>query len=764
MELKNFWKIIRKHKYGIMLIPVLVMLITFLLVRNLPNTYISKSRLSAGLTDGSQQILVGKDGPGESKINQTFSNLLQTMQLKTVYDQVSYLLILHDLTAKGDLYRPESKLLKQLNPQARQHAIEVYQKHYETRQALSLYDQDQKGLNEVLKSMKYDADALKDKIHIYRIENSDFIDIEYESENPVLSAFVVNTLSKEFISYYSGVTQQNGKKSVDFLSGVVMQKKQDLDAKMENLKNYKINQHVLNLNEQAKSIFAQIADFETRLETAQKEVVANSGAMSDIDAKLDPNDRLVMEMINKDIIATQEKLSLLNEKYIKSNFDRNIKQVINSLKDTLNQRINLSTDRLIQNPKSSKESMISQKLKLQFELDLARNSIESYRHAIETLNLKLDKLVPREAVIQAYESDIAVASQEYMEILKKYNDANMDLNAAVHIKQIEMAIPGMKQPSKKMMLVGLSGMVTIVFYLLVLFVLFYLDDSIKNSRDLSLRTDQKVLGFLPVIKSAFLDIQKLWTIEAASPVNVEIKKIVRSTVQDLKKIKGGKKKAFANNEFKNLIRATRFEINMALMGGRNLVVTSTTQAEGKTLFSLSLVSAYQMTNKKVLLIDGNFLSPDITEITQPKYYVEDYLKGKVPLNLLAQDGNVSVLGNHGYDVSLFEINSEYYIEQRLLELKDVFDIIIIEASALNTMNQSKEWISVADRVLSVFEANTSIDHDMEGQIEYLKTLEGKFIGFVLNKVTDNEPIEITEKKVGSGNKYSKLLFFRKEQA
>jgi Mrp family chromosome partitioning ATPase len=143
-----------------------------------------------------------------------------------------------------------------------------------------------------------------------------------------------------------------------------------------------------------------------------------------------------------------------------------------------------------------------------------------------------------------------------------------------------------------------------------------------------------------------------------------------------------------------------------------------------------------MMNKKVLLIDGNFLNPGITEITNPKYFVEDYLTGHISLDQLTEHGNISVLGNYGNDISLFEIDNEARIAQKLLELKDVFDIVIIEISALNTLNQSKEWIVVSDRVLCVFEANTNITHEKRNYIEYLGMLEGKFIGWILNKVTE----------------------------
>jgi hypothetical protein len=62
-------------------------------------------------------------------------------------------------------------------------------------------------------------------------------------------------------------------------------------------------------------------------------------------------------------------------------------------------------------------------------------------------------------------------------------------------------------------------------------------------------------------------------------------------------------------------------------------------------------------------------------------------------------------------------------------------MVLIECSALSHMNQSKEWIVVADRVMCIYEANMSIKNGMKDNILYLKSMEGKFIGWILNKVT-----------------------------
>ena len=738
MEVTKFLNILKRHKYGIIAIPILVVVLTFFLVRKLPDVYFAKARMSAGITEKSEQLLQSADNLGELKINQNFNNLIQTMQLKAVFDQVSFQLILHDLTSPQPFKKP-SKLLGQLNADARAHAVEVFTRLYQQRQALYLFDKDQNGLNQVLISMGYDYESLKKKIKIYRVENSDFVDIEYESENAVQSAFVVNTLAKEFINYYGFFTQGNERKSIDYLADVMRIKKDSLDRKTEALKNYKIANRVLNLDDQSKILYGQIADFETRLSIAQKEVEANTRAIQEIDTKFTGTEKGYKEsreaVLNREIVSDRELLNSLNEKYYKSNLDPNIETKIKEVKASLERKIKQSSDKNATDPAAAKNDLISERMRLEIELGLAKGSISSLQEVIFTLKRRLDEMVPNEAVIQAYESAIDVDSKEYIELQQKYNQSEMDYNNAIRIKVIEMAQPGPKQASKKLILVILSGMVSFILYLFVLFILYYFDDSVKVPSDLLLKTKSPVLGYLPIVKSASIDIKMLWNID---PANDEYKAVVRSTKLDLEKITPKKTDASSTQTFKRLLRSTRFEINMAILDARNLVITSLTRGEGKTLLCLSLVSAYQMVNKKVLLIDGNFLSPDITGITNPTYFIEDYLTGKISIYDLSGATGITVLGNKGTDISLFEINSQQEIEQKLQDLKNVFDIVIIEAAALNTLNQSKEWIVVADKTVCMFEANTNITFEKKEEIEYLKSLGDKFVGWVLNKVNESD--------------------------
>ena len=364
MEEPSFLTLLYRHKFMMITSSIIAVLITFMLTKHLPQSFSSKARLATGLVDQTEaQVLDSKLDPQESKINLEFANLIQSIQLKKIFDQVSYLLIIHDLTNK-DAYRMKSKLVNSLNKSAIDHAVAVYTKKYQLREPLFLYDVDQKGLDEVIKSMGYDYETLKSKVSIYRVSNSDFLDLDFDGDNPQFCAFVLNTLCSEFISYYAEIVKESHIKGVNFLENLLEEKRQGMNAKMQLLKDYKIKNRVLNLNEQAKSIYAQIADFESRKELTEKDVVAFTGAIKGIDNKFDPSNRSYIEStfikINGEIMATKDILKRYTEAYIKSNYSPKVKVKIDSLQSVLTAQITQLSDKYIVNPLSAKESLVTQ--------------------------------------------------------------------------------------------------------------------------------------------------------------------------------------------------------------------------------------------------------------------------------------------------------------------------------------------------------------------------------------------------------------------
>ena len=714
-EVKRFIQLLWRNRIIIIAVPLLTVMITFYIVRNLPDTYSSPTQIATGIVDETQQMAFADASLlQESRVNQKFINLIETMRSKSLIDQVSYQLILHDLTSDKPFKDKTILYTNGLNEDAIAHAIEVYTKKYKNREALNLRDSDEAGLAVVLGWMGYDSGTILDGLSIYRLGASDFIYLDYESQNAELSAFVVNAIAKEFIKDYTGLVKENQKASVDFLRNLMDIKSDTLEQRISRLAAYKIENKILDLSSQALQVLNEIATYKNQQQETEKTMASLSGAINNIDSKFNPLDRKYAESIivgpNQDLVTTRLEMQNLLDKYINNDFDEQYKKSIDSLQQIMASKINSINDKYITNPLNTKQNLIQQKLDLQIQYDLAAFSLNSIKKHIEDISGKFNDLVPHEAMLTSMERDIDVVTKEYQELLAQYNQISMESAFPVKLRQVQIAMPGAPNPSKKMLLVILSGIVSGFFCIMIFFAIFFFDNRIQDSNALAISTRTPVLGFLHLVGRSTMDLKGIW-----------------SNIHGTSEIK----------EFKKQLRSTRFEVNKELSPtsdrGQILSITSINEGEGKTLISACIAYTYIMVNKRVLLIDGNFDNPSITKNSNTKIFLEDFLRTG-SLDYLKSNSGIMVMGNRGGDKSLLEIDNEQTIMERLDQLRSHFDIILVETPSLSTLNKAKEWILFTDKTLGVFEANQTLDLEKKQHINYLTGLNGHFIGWVLNKV------------------------------
>ena len=712
-ELKKFIDLLLRYKIVLITVPLITVMVTFYIVRNLPDVFPAQAQIATGIVDETQQMALSEASVlQESRINQKFVNMVQVMNSKSMIDLVSYKLIIHDLSGKP--FREPSELLKTLNLEAKKHALSVFKEKYSKKEGLNLRNDDEDGLHRILGSMGYDYMSLMNDMLIYRAGTTDFIFIDYQSENSELSAFVVNTLSNEFTDYYTVLVKENQRSSVNFLKNLLKIKSDTLQDRISGLREYKIQNRILNLNEQSSQIYTQTADYELRMQQAEKDIVAIKGTIANIDKRFDPADRRYMEStftdINQKIIGSKAQMNALQDKYIQSDFDERYKNSIDSLQRVVSAQINTMSDKYTDNPLSSKTALIQKKLDLQIELDRTVYGLNSLKNQLAVMSKKFEQLVPHEAVIQSYERDIQTGSEEYQDLLAQYNKVTMEAEFPVKLRQTQVAMPGAALPSKKMLLVIISGILSGVFCVIILFIMFFLDNRIRRPADLVLLTKAPVLGYLNLVGKSTLDLKGIW-------------KNLHGTAE--------------MREFKKQLRSTRFEVNRELARtsdrGQVLSITSISEGEGKTLIAACIAYTYVMVNKKVLLIDGNFDNPSITKNSNTKLFLEDFLHSG-DLGGINFNSGIMVMGNRGGDKSLLEVSDEETIMERLEQLRSHFDVILVETPPLDALNKAKEWILFTDKTLSVFEADQTINEIKNQHINFLTTLNGQFIGWILNKV------------------------------
>jgi uncharacterized protein involved in exopolysaccharide biosynthesis/Mrp family chromosome partitioning ATPase len=716
MELHNFFRALGRHKLLLVIVPLLTIVVTTLIIRSMPDKYAAHARIATGVTDGSQQTLSSGAFDGEVKVNQEFNNLIQMMQLKKIVDQVSYQLMLHDLQSKTP-FRPLSTEAQQLSPSAKAAAIAVFTKKYQDMEALSLFNPAENSLNKLLQSMKYDDVSLRKLLNIYRLNNSDFIDLTYESANPQLSAFLLNMLSTEFITYYTSFATENKRRSVVVLDSMLQTRRDALATSMDLLRNYKIEHQVLDAGEQAKTLYGQIADISTRRSIAQKDQASYSGALANVNGHLQPGSRAYLEGDisgqNQEIVQTKDQIKVLNDAYVQSNYNADYKARIDSLQRRLSAQLYGQSERVAYNPVNTKEALVNQKLSLEVSRDLAQHSVSTLSSELSNLQGQLQQLVPSEAVIHNLESNVAVADKEFTELLQRYNQATMEASYVLPLRLLEKAMPGSAEPGKKMLLVGMSGIASLLLCVMVLFGMFFFDRSVTSPMQLLEYTSLPVLGSLNKMQAGHADLQNIWA-ESSSDNS--------------------------GNLFKNLLRSIRFELDSNLRDDEKVIaVTSLTGGAGKTFFTLGLAYAFAKIDKRVLVIDGNFLNPDISRMHASAVSLEHFLISNDVSNISPKNEpgrGIDILGNHAGDNSLLELVSEQHLREKFSALRNDYDVILIETCSLQQLSKAKEWVLFADKVVTVFESGQSIHDANQPDIEYLRGLNGRFAGMVINKIPD----------------------------
>jgi succinoglycan biosynthesis transport protein ExoP len=403
-EVFRFLDILKKFKLTLIIIPLVTTIITFFLVRNLPNSYISQAQIATGWVDGTQQQSVVGQLDDKDRINQKFSNLMEMMRMNRILDQVAYELIIHDLTNPVPFKAWSTELLA-LSDSEKAQAIKVFRQKLADHQSLTLSNPAENKLYNLLKSMDYDAESIRNKQLIYRPSDSDFIVVQFESENPDLSALVVNLVSAEVIENYSTSLKENQLKANNFLSGMLVQKSDSLSQRMEKLRAYKIKNRVLNLTEQSKQLYTLVLEYDTKKQEAIEKTASYAGALNQINRKFDPRERSYIEAalskVNQSIVDTKDELSSIYTLYINNDLDPRYKSSYDSLSRKLTAQINKSSDQYITNPLNTKQELINQKMTMEIQLDMTRFSINSLDKKLRSLNNQFETMVPKEADVQS---------------------------------------------------------------------------------------------------------------------------------------------------------------------------------------------------------------------------------------------------------------------------------------------------------------------------------------------------------------------------
>ncbi|RZL46778.1 MAG: lipopolysaccharide biosynthesis protein [Pedobacter sp.] len=711
MDIKSFIKLILKYKWVVVLVPLVTVFITYFLVKRLPNQYSSQASIATGLLDPSKKV-ISDQTVDFFQVSQQFNNIVEKLKMKKIMDIMSYNLIIHELEKPDQAFKTPSKELDSLNTAQKAEVLLLYKQKLANKSILTFEDNLGKyRLQALVNSMGFGEESLLKELNISHADNSDFINIEFTSESPKLSAFVVNTLATEFIANYSNDVSNNQNVSIALLDSLLRKKEADMNVKNAALSSFKRNNGVINLPEQSAAVYNQIATYEARRADAIRTIQSNQGAITVIESKLAGSDSFVAGSSRNDNVAIVElrnQLGEANKNFFDNGFKQSDQKKIDSLTKLINAKTNQNSDDNVYDPKASKQSLVQQKLSLEIELKKAQSSMSSIMAELGKLRSQYNGMVPYDADVQNYVRDADLAVKDYTVALDQYNASKTEKTTGLKLQIDQFGIAGNPLPSKRLLYTAGAGFASVSFVLCALLVVFLLDHSIVTARQLELATKSKMVGTLNYITSDERLARNIWE-DKSDNANYEL--------------------------YKEHLRSIRFEIlnKMDEDGHKILGVTSLVANAGKTFLSYSLAYAFAMTGRKILLIadEQPFVASESKELTTKQSF-QTFLRKKE----FHTDDLITVMNKSSEKNSLLEVQSVKSLRSGFDALRQEFDFIIIDVNSLHDVNLSKEWLLFTEKNIAVFESGTTLKETDRDLIKYINAQPG-FLGWVLNKTKIN---------------------------
>lgn len=272
----------------------------------------------------------------------------------------------------------------------------------------------------------------------------------------------------------------------------------------------------------------------------------------------------------------------------------------------------------------------------------------------------------------------------YTEFLKKRNEAEIvkasnlsDIHFIDSAKDIGGGLIGPKTSANYVLALFLG----ILLPLSVIFLLFFINDSIQNTDDISKLTSIPIIGVIGINK----DFINLAVFDKPKSALSEAFRGIRSSLQFLYK-------------------------KQQVSGSKTLMITSTISGEGKTFCSINIATVFALSEKKTVVVG--------LDLRKPRLAAEFSLTNSVGVvNYLIKQNNLDEIVNKtqipNLDVILSgpippnpsELILSEAMKELIDELKQKYDYVILDTPPVGLVSDALELVQYADVSLYIVRQN-----------------------------------------------------------
>jgi len=693
VELRDYWKVIRKRKWTIISFTFIVLIATGVM------TFTTKPVYRATAT-----IQINRENP-------------QIVDFKEIFSAN---------TADWDYYQTQYKILESRSLARRTiHALNLSE-HPEFLPGPQTAYQKWKGkiLTSILglfTSPREEVSASETKketllvnqflgrLKIEPIRNSMLVKIHFDSNHPELSALVANTLTTNYIQQNLELRFITTEKAKEWLTNQLQDLKGNVERADEDLQAFGSKHDIISLEDNENVTMQRLSELNEALTQAESDRIAKEATYRQI---RDKNvDALPPILENKLISDLKQAYIQLEAQYVKQ---------LETFKPDHPEMARLKKQMDILKARLDGEiGKIASGIKNDYESSLRRERL--LRQAFEQQKKKAMQMKEKAIQYNILKREADTNRELYKGLLQRMKEAGIAAGiTASNIQLIDQAeLPIAPYKPKKRLNLTLALFVGLFLGIGLAFFFEYLDRSVRTPEDVEQLARLPFFGLVPEIPHE----RRRW-VEKKPFFPVEV-------------ITFGLPRSMISEAFRNI----RTSILLSFSGNppKKIVISSPNPAEGKTMIAINTAIALSQMGAQVLIIEADLRKPRVHKIFHQEngLGLSNFLSGNVELHSIIRKTEIPnlycILGGP-LPPNPSELLGSSVFKTMLECLEERFDHIIIDAPPTLGFADTIILSTSVDGVILVVHGGKTPRETLQRAKDVLIQVNAKILGVVINRV------------------------------
>ncbi|GAA5525033.1 hypothetical protein Maes01_01593 [Microbulbifer aestuariivivens] len=562
---------------------------------------------------------------------------------------------------------------------------------------------------EELQALKLESvtDAVSASLTIAPVRNTQLVKISFESESPELAAQVANTVAEVFIDSHLQAKLDMTQQATSWLNDRLEDLRVKLEGSEARLQSFQESQGLVDVAgvqglqaQELNEITSQLIEARRELKQAESIHALVKSRGTDIAALAS-----LPEVLNHTVIA--------NIKQSETQAERRVSELSRRY-GPKHPKMIAARDEL-QSVQDKLRSEVRQLIGgIQNDYETAQANVRALERELEQAKGEYQQISRKQTRYNELKREVEVNRQLYSAFLTRFKETSETSGfEAANARLMDPAIaPRKPAKPKKLLIVALAFVVSVMFGVMLAFLIEALNDGIRNPDDVENKLAQRMIGMLPWVQ------------------HEKDQRLSLTTFFDN-----------AQHQFSEAVRTLRTSLVLSHLEtpAKVISVTSSVPGEGKTTVAENLAFALAQM-EKVLLIDADMRRPSVgKDFGLPVYHpgLSNLIAGS---NSLAEcihhdeKSGLDVMPAGAVPPNPQEMLSSPSFHKVLETLVNQYDRVIIDTAPAQVVSDALVVSRVADSMLYVVKADSTRQKMITTGIGRLLQVGAKLDGVVLNQL------------------------------